>query len=334
MENLDAAGANPIIALNHVSFLDAALALAILPKEPVFAIDHTIAQRWWVRPLLRFVKAIPLDPTRPMGTRTLVNAVKAGKILVIFPEGRLTVTGSLMKVYDGAGLIAEKSGAMVVPVRIEGPEATMFSRLSAEQTPRRWFPKFRLTVLEPTRLAVHEGLKGKARRQAAGAALYGIMSDLLFRTTEIDRTLFQAVTQAARLHGAKRVALEDPVSGGLSYRKLLVGARALAEKLQGFGAAGDAIGVMLPNANGAGVAFFAVSSAGLVPAMVNFTSGATNILHGCASARITTIVTSRAFIERGKLGKLTATLAETVALVYLEDIRDSVTRFDKLRALF
>ena len=40
LENLDKAGANAIIALNHVSFLDGAVALSILNKEPIFAVDH------------------------------------------------------------------------------------------------------------------------------------------------------------------------------------------------------------------------------------------------------------------------------------------------------
>ena len=77
----------------------------------MFAIDSAIAQHWWVKPFLRFTRAMPLDPTKPMATRTLINAVKGGEPLIIFPEGRLTVTGSLMKVYDGAGLIADKTDA-------------------------------------------------------------------------------------------------------------------------------------------------------------------------------------------------------------------------------
>ena len=83
-----------------------------------------------MKPFLRFTRAMPLDPTKPMATRTLINAVKSGETLIIFPEGRLTVTGSLMKVYDGAGLIADKSDAMVVPVHIEASTRTPFSRLS------------------------------------------------------------------------------------------------------------------------------------------------------------------------------------------------------------
>ena len=332
LENFDKAGPNPIVALNHVSFLDAAAILSVMPKEPVFAIDMGISQRWWVKPFLRFTRAIPLDPSKPLGTRTLVNAVKNGDPLVIFPEGRLTVTGSLMKVYDGAGLIAEKSGAMVVPVRIEGPESTMFSRLTREQSRRRWFPKFTLTVLEPVRLTVDDELKGKARRMAAGAALYQIMSDLVFRTTRVDRTLFDAVVEAADRHGLSRVALEDPITGALTYRKLLIGARVLGEKIARIGEPGEAIGVMLPNANGAGVTFLAATSAGRAPAMINFTAGASNILAGCEAAQVKTILTSRGFIEKGKLEKLVAALEEKVSLVYLEDMRARVSFADKAKA--
>jgi len=44
---------------------------------------------------------IIIDPTNPLSTRTLIDAVKRGEKVVIFPEGRITVTGSLMKVFEG-----------------------------------------------------------------------------------------------------------------------------------------------------------------------------------------------------------------------------------------
>jgi acyl-[acyl-carrier-protein]-phospholipid O-acyltransferase/long-chain-fatty-acid--[acyl-carrier-protein] ligase len=334
MDNVAKAGPNAIIALNHVSFLDAPLALSLLQTEPVFAIDHGIAQRWWVKPFLKMTRAMPLDPTKPMATRTLINAVKGGESLIIFPEGRITVTGSLMKIYDGAGLIADKSGAMVLPVRIEGLEQTPFSRLSAGvQVRRKLFPKVVVTILEPVKLDVDPALKGRNRRQAAGAALYEVMSNLLFKTTDIDRTVLEAIIESAKIHGLKRVAVEDPITGALSYKRLLLGTRILGEKLMQFAPQGKAIGVMLPNANGAIVTLLGVMSGGRVPAMINFTAGAASILAACKGSELTTVVTSRAFVEKGKFGPLVAALEQQVRIVYLEDVRTTITSGDKIRGL-
>jgi acyl-[acyl-carrier-protein]-phospholipid O-acyltransferase / long-chain-fatty-acid--[acyl-carrier-protein] ligase len=333
LENIEKAGPYVIIALNHVSFLDAALSATLVRKTPVFAIDHGLAQRWWVKPFLRFAHAVPLDPLKPILIRSLVNLVRAGEPLVIFPEGRLTVTGSLMKVYDGAGLIADKSGATVIPVRITGLERTPFTRLSNAQMRPRWFPKVTVTVLEPVKLTVDPTLKGKYRRQAAGAALYGIMSDLVFRTTATDRTVVDEVIEAARIHGIRRVAVEDPVTGLLTYKRLLIAASILGRKLMRYAAEGKSIGVMLPNTNGAAVTVVGLMSAGRVPAMINFTAGSTNILAACRAADLGTIVTSRAFVDKGNLGPLVGQLARQVSIVYLEDVRKSIGLADKLRGL-
>jgi acyl-[acyl-carrier-protein]-phospholipid O-acyltransferase/long-chain-fatty-acid--[acyl-carrier-protein] ligase len=331
LENLEKAGPTCIVALNHVSFLDAALALGVLGRKVTFAIDYQIARRWWVRPFLHFVEALPLDPTKPLAMRTLINAVKAGRSVVIFPEGRLTVTGSLMKVYDGTGLVADKTGVMVLPVRHEGLEATPFSRLSPAQVRRRWFPKVTVTILEPTRLTIDPALKGRHRRQAAGTALYEIMSDLVFRTTSTDRTIVEAVIASARIHGPGRVAVEDPVTGALTYRRLLAAASILGRKLAPLAPVGKPIGVMLPNANGAAVTLIGIMSAGRIPAMINFTSGATNILSACKAAGVRTLVTSKAFVEKGRLDALLAQLGSEMDIVYLERVREQVSLGDKLK---
>jgi acyl-[acyl-carrier-protein]-phospholipid O-acyltransferase/long-chain-fatty-acid--[acyl-carrier-protein] ligase len=255
-------------------------------------------------------------------------------MLVIFPEGRITVTGSLMKVYDGAALIADKSDAMVVPVRIEGPETTIFSRLSSAQVRRRWFPKITVTILEPVRLKLDPALKGRKRRQAAGAALYTIMSDLMFRTTSTDRTVIEALIDAARVHGAGWLAIEDPVRGQMTYRRLLQAVAILGRKLMPLALEGQVLGVMLPTSNAAVVTFFAVMSAGRVPAMINFTAGAANVLAACRAAQIDTVLTSREFVEKGRLENLVAQMQTKVRIVYLEDIRETIGALDKVRGLF
>jgi len=333
LNHLQDAGPNAIIALNHVSFLDAAVALSFLEREPVFAIDSSIATRWWVKPFLRFTRAIPLDPTKALATRTLIHAVKAGDPLIIFPEGRITVTGSLMKVYDGAAMIADKSDAMLVPVRIKGLERTFFSYLAATQVRRSMLPKVTVTILEPVRLKVDPALKGKRRRLAAGAMLYSIMSDLIYRTTSTDRTIVEAVIAAAADHGGGRVAVEDPLSGSLSYKRLLAGANVLGRRIMTLGQAGDAIGVMLPNANAAAATVLAVMSAGRVPAMINFTSGPMNVRGAVQAANIRYILTSRAFVERAHLQKVIDAVADEAAILHLEDVRERISFGDKVRGL-
>ena len=334
LDNVAKAGHNAIIALNHVSFLDPPLALSILPKRPVFAIDVAMSRNWWIQPFLKFARTMALDPLKPFSLRAIINAVRAGDMLVIFPEGRITVTGSLMKVYDGAAMIADKSDAMVVPVRIEGPETTIFSRLKRSQVRRRMFPKIKVTILEPVQLKLDPELKGRKRRQAAGSALYTIMSDLIFRTTPTDRTIVQALIDAAKHHGPGWVAIEDPVRGQMTYRRLLQAVAILGRKLMPYALEGHSMGIMLPTSNAAVVTLFAVMSAGRVPALINFTAGAANVLAACRAAQLDTIVTSREFVEKGRLGNLVAQIQAELRIVYLEDIRQTVGAADKLRGFF
>ena len=332
LENIAKAGPNAIIALNHVSLLDAEIAFSILDNDPVFAIDHAFAQKWWMKPVVRYMRALPLDPTRPLATRSLIQAVKGGATLVIFPEGRITCTGSLMKVYDGSGLIAEKCGVPVVPVRIRGAEKTRFSYLTEGQVHRSLFTRITVTILEPRRLTVPDALRGRARRQAAGAALYTIMSEMIFRTTNTDRTVFQAIVDAAAENGTDHIALEDPTAGTLTYKRALIGARVLGRKLAPLAPRGGTLGLMLPTSVGAVVSLFGLMSAGRIAAMVNFTAGAANIRSAGVAAGFDTIVTARSFIAKGKLDKLVADLGSTFRIVYLEDVRAGVGTLDKLAA--
>ncbi|XHR28291.1 MAG: acyl-[ACP]--phospholipid O-acyltransferase [Chthoniobacteraceae bacterium] len=329
-ENVAKAGSNAIFALNHVSFLDAGLALSLTDCNPVFAIDHSMAQRWWVKPWLHLANAMPLDPTKPMATRTLINAVKSGHSLVIFPEGRLTVTGSLMKVYDGAGLIADKSEAFILPVRIDGLHATPFTRLSSRQVRRRWFPKVVVTILPPVKLNVQKGLTGKKRRIAAGAALYTVMSDLIYQTTPTNRTLIEATIASAREQGSSQIALEDPLTGEYSYKKLLLSAAILGKKIIPYAQEGKAVGILLPNSNVTAAVILATVTAGRVPAMLNFSAGPENIKSACRTAKVEAILTSKKFVKEARIDHIILAICEVAPVVYLEDVKEKISTWDKL----
>jgi acyl-[acyl-carrier-protein]-phospholipid O-acyltransferase/long-chain-fatty-acid--[acyl-carrier-protein] ligase len=334
LENLPKPGEKAIIAPNHVSLLDAGLMHALLPSHAAFAVDTTMANTWWVKPFLKLAKSFAIDPTRPLGMRHLIQAVKDGSSLVIFPEGRLTVTGGLMKVYDGTAMIADKADAPVIPVRIDGLERSRFGYLNKNQTKKVWFPKTTVTILPPVHLSVDPNLRGKVRRQAAGAALQDVMTDSAVLTTPIDQTLFDALVRARQTRDTGKPAVEDPLGTKLTYKKLVVGAQVLGAKLAPMlPPEGAAVGVLLPNAAGVAVTFFALQTIGRVPAMLNFTAGSANVIAACKAANVSTVLTSRVFVEKGHFEALVQAIEGVARVIYLEDVRATVTFFDKLKGL-
>jgi acyl-[acyl-carrier-protein]-phospholipid O-acyltransferase/long-chain-fatty-acid--[acyl-carrier-protein] ligase len=331
-ENMPAVGERAVVVVNHVSFLDGLLLGAFLPGKPTFAIHTLIARAWWVRPFLSLFDAFPVDPTNPLSAKAMVRAVREGRTLVIFPEGRITVTGALMKVFDGPGMVADKADAPIIPVRIDGAQFTPFSRLRGKVR-TRLFPKIRLTVLPPRRFAIEGEMSARERRAIAGRRLYDEMSAMIFATSNPNRTLFAALLDAAEIHGAKAPVIEDVRREPLSYGRLIAGSLALGRLLARATAEGEAVGLLLPNINGTVLAFFALQVRGRVPAMLNYTAGQANIEAACTAAEIRTIVTSRAFVDQAKLGGMVEALGQARRFLFLEDLAGRIGRLASLRAL-
>lgn len=325
-------GKPTVVVVNHVSFLDAVLLAAFMPGRPMFAIDSFIARRWWMRPFLPLVEAYAVDPTSPMSTRALIRRVRQGQTCVIFPEGRITMTGTIMKVYEGPAVIAAQAGAEIVPLRIDGAQFTPFSRLRG-RVRVHWFPKVTLTALPPQRFEAPAGGTRRERRHRIGAALYDVMTDLVFETSNRRRTLFQAFLDARRLNGGATIVAEDIDRRPLTADRLLAGSVALGRTLARRTQTGEAVGVLLPNSIGVVVTFFALQALGRVPAMLNFTAGLANLSAACRAARVRTVLTSRRFLEQARLQSLADGLAADFEVSFLEDLRGEISIADKAYGL-
>ncbi|GAB6066759.1 hypothetical protein JCM13664_00770 [Methylothermus subterraneus] len=331
LEHYPATGRLLIVA-NHLSFLDPVLLWAFLPGPLTFAINTHIARRAWVRPFLKCARVFPLDPQQSGALKEIVQHLRAGHPTVIFPEGRITVTGTLMKIYDGTGMVADRAGAKVLPVRIDGAQFTPFSRLKG-RVRRRLFPKISLYVLPPRDICPPPEVTGAERRKQAGAKLADLMAEMLLATTSVDKTLFAAVLDASRLHGRNKRILEDLERRPWTYLGLLTRALLLAEKINAYTAPGAAVGLLLPSAASTVALLLGAQIAGRLPAMLNYTSGVKGLLGACASGRVQTLITSRKFIAAAKLEAALAALAEQgVRVHYLEDWAARLGGFAKLKA--
>ncbi|KAA1181112.1 bifunctional acyl-ACP--phospholipid O-acyltransferase/long-chain-fatty-acid--ACP ligase [Photorhabdus heterorhabditis] len=320
-----------LITPNHVSFLDGVLLTLFLPTKPVFAVYSSIANRGFMKLVRRYVEIVPLDPINPMAVRILVKEIEKGRPIVVFPEGRITVTGSLMKTYDGAAFIAAISEAVVVPVRIEGLEKTIFSRLKGIFK-LHLFPKVTIKILPATRLPMPDASSSEQRRRLAGERLHEIMMNARMATRP-QETIFESLLVARKQFGRFKPCIEDASFKEDSYNGLLKKVLGTSRILQRFTCQGERIGFLLPNATIMVAAIFGASLRGRIPALLNYTTDGHELRNAVAVASIKTIVTSRQFLKKEKLAYLSEQVTG-VNWVYLEDFGDTVTLLDRLWILW
>ncbi len=332
LDNYTKAGKRVLIIANHTSFLDPLLLGVFLPDDITFAINTQISQRWWLKPFLRLSRVFPMDPTHPLSLKDLIHYLETDTRTVIFPEGRISVTGSLMKVYDGTGMVADKSGAAVLPVRIAGAQYTHFSKLH-RIVRLRFFPKITIQILPPTSISAPVHLKGRTRRAYCGHLLADIMTKMMFVTSPYRQTIFTSLLEARKVHGGQHGIVEDLERTTLSYNDLITHSIALGKELKNITASGENVGIFLPNSTKTLITILGLQLHGRTPAMLNYSIGSAGMLSACQVAQVKTVLTSRRFIELGALKEEADQLSKQCQLVYLEDLAKNISALDKFSAL-
>ena len=317
LEHLAAVKNGPaLIVANHTSFLDVVLLLAYFPRRLTFAIDSYWAMVWWLRPLLHIYKALPINPNQPLAARGLIDALKAGEIVVIFPEGRITTTDNFMKIYDGPGLIASKTKAPVVPVIINGGQYTRFGKLTKlKNRPRKY--SLSMTVLPPCSLNISNTTQDtqKDLRRLGSLALYDTLTTSLLTTMDLDQNLWATLTKAAANYGPSRIIIEDIERKPLSYRSFILRAKMLGNRFKSWSKPEEKVGIMLPNSVALTASLFGLWFANRVPVMLNYSQGPNALASALKTAEVKTIISSRSFLVATGLEKMAAELPAKLLLL-------------------
>ncbi len=145
-------------------------------------------------------------------------------------------------------------------------------------------------------------------------------------------TILGKVLETKARVGADKTAIIEPEGRTISYRDLVRGAFALGSAFSRFTRRGENVGVLLPTSAGAIIAMLGLYVDGRVAAMLNFTAGEKALRSAIETARVRHVLTSRKFVEVGGLEGLIDSLSAHARIHYLEDVKDGLTKRDKLRA--
>ena len=326
-------GKGPTLVIpNHVSFMDAALMYALMPKDTYFVVYTTFVNKfnWFFKLSCNFVS---VDQRNPYAMKKIMAKLNEKHTVVIFPEGRLTTTGSFMKSYGGIIWLASKSQANVLPMVTLGMEQNKFTRIT-EMYKTRWFHDITLYVGEPFKLPEIKNTEINKKKRFYADRIIDNMQKLkvLARMEQAGEkvNLFNSLLDSAKTHGGNKIIVRDALGAALSYKQLILTSRVLGGKLGQLLANEEKVGLMLPNAAAHPVALFGLFAEGKTIAMINFTAGIASNLSCVSNAGIKTIITSKAFIEKAKLENLETALKELCRFIYLEDVKAALSLTDKL----
>jgi acyl-[acyl-carrier-protein]-phospholipid O-acyltransferase/long-chain-fatty-acid--[acyl-carrier-protein] ligase len=321
-----AAGGVLVIA-NHDSRLDGVLLGLFLPRRALIVMSRDDVRSAFNRMLACCVRHCVADLSEPTTVKLLVRHLNAGELVVMFPQGRATTTASAMKLYPSVAVIALRSAAPIVPVTLSGLLYSRYSLVPGSFR-RRWFPRVVIRVEAATRMPASTGGATRAKRRGAADVLSGVLAQAAVRARE-RHTLFEALLAATKTFGRNHPVVEDVRGKVESYGDLLRAALAFARLAPRLGAEDEIIGVMMPNLSTTVCMLLGLGAARRVPALLNYTSGAEALRSACVAAKISTVVTSRKFVEAARLYPALDALCNQ-RIVFVEDLRRQFGWRDKL----
>lgn len=330
------------LVCNHQSLWDGILLAVFLQSRTrrlCFPIDTEQAKRPIARQIIKLVESYPLNPMEPQAVRHLIRAIHQDPRdlrPLVFPEGRITTTGGLMKIYPGAGVIAEKiSAGNITVVTMDGLQRSTLSRMRGKFR-LRWFPQVTIRLSPPQPVHPPAHLRGDRRRQWMAHRIGALMENAAYQSARAAAppNLTRAFAQSARASGATAPLFAEVPTRRLNHRQTFTAAVAVGKRLRRRHGAGDRVGLLLPSSVGAAVCFYAALFQRLTPVMLNPAVGEAAALSACKTATLNTVYTSQKLLDRSPPTQdiVTALRGANIHVVLLEDLRAELTLTDKLTA--
>ena len=327
-ENLPQSGATLLLG-NHISWIDWALVQIACPRPVRFVMLRRIYETWYLKPFFKVFGVVPIAAGQSKESIGVINQLlRDGECVCLFPEGAISRNGHLGKFHTGYERMVEGvDEGVIVPFYLRGLWGSSFSRAEEGLKDAR-APQTRRDLI----VAFGKPLPLDTRADALKQKVFELSIDAWDAYSDTLEPIPLAVLRKAKRQ-ARAIATINSTGEKLSYRQFAAACACFAGELHG-AARGAHIGIMLPASPAAAIATVAVSLRGAVAVQLNYTAGADAVHAAVDSARLTTVLTSRQFLERLAERGIDPEqlLPQGLERVYMEDIREALPRWRLLAA--
>ena len=322
-ENFPAKG-GALLVCNHLSFADALLLIAATDRPIRFLMFKGIYEQRWIKPFAKILRAIPIaSDQRPRelihSLQAASDAIRNGEVVCIFAEGQITRIGQLLPFQRGFERIMKDLDAPIIPISLDG---VIGSPTSFEHG--RMVRRFPQHLPHPVMVSFGAAMPPTATPVEVRESVQELIADAWqFRRDKME-PMPRNFVRCARRHPG-RFAMTDATSGKLNFGEALVKTVFLARRLKEIWRGQNMVGIFLPPGVPGALVNHAAFLCGKVPVNLNYTLAESGIASCVQQCGITTVITSRKFLEKIKLtppGKL----------IFLEDIAGQPTAVEKLTA--
>ncbi len=311
-----------LLVSNHVSYADAVLIGCATERFIRFLMWQPLYENKWLNPICRLFQTIPIPQHSRESLRGLRQArieLENGMAVCIFPEGELTRTAHVKPFERGVDMITRGlDSTPVIPIYLDGLWGHALSLKGGRPFASR------LTLRHKVTIYIGEPMTGDISAERLHQRVLELGTQAAESMKGADATLSHRFVAAAKSNWST-TAIADSTGKQLTFGQTLTAALLLKKWIRANCAASQCVGLLLPSSAGGALANLGVTLAGKAAVNLNFTAGAEAMAHAIEKCEITTVLTSRAFLDKAKL-------AAPEGAVFVEDLFARVSGLSKAMA--
>ncbi|MCF0217114.1 MAG: MFS transporter [Fibrobacteraceae bacterium] len=307
---------------NHHSFIDWAMIQMASPRALTIAGNKDHFDRWYLRSILKRLGIIRIDSRNPDKALARINEVlKAGRAVVMFPTGEVSKSPHVEPFTIDYSKALDGTEATLIPFYIQGLWGSNFSYSGSDM--------FGASADRSVTVAFGEAIAANTPPNEVRAIVRRISIDAWSYAAKFVKPIAEAWINTTKRYVKYGPAVYNPDGGHFSGYKLLgavIAFRCLLKKL--LGKQEHNVGIMLPPSPAGVIVNLALWLLGKTNVNLNYTSSVDNVKFCCEKADVSTVITSRMFVEKlkGRGNDYSQVASDKVRLLYAEDLMKMIPK--------